>query len=58
MAAIIFRALLLYFLFIVARTIYRTYKSVRNIQAAAGGSKKKQPKSKEDVIEAEFRHLD
>jgi len=61
MAAIIFKAILLYFFYIVARGIYRTYKSVKAVQGAAENIQKEETfksKSKEEVIEAEFRHLD
>ncbi|TDJ07996.1 MAG: hypothetical protein E2O68_02780 [Deltaproteobacteria bacterium] len=61
MAAVLFKALTFYFFFIVARGVYRTFKSVKNVHEAASGTQKKSKvkrKPDEEVIEAEFRHLD
>lgn len=61
MAAIIFKAILFYFIYVVGRTIFRTYKSVKAVQGAAKSAQKKQTvkrKTSDKVFEAEFRNLD
>jgi hypothetical protein len=61
MVAVLIKALFLYFMFVVARGVYRTIKSVKTVQEAAGNATKKSSfkrKKQEDVIEAEYRHLD
>ena len=61
MVAVLIKALFLYFFFVVARGIYRTIKSVNIIKGATGSAQKNsnvKRKSQEEVIEAEFRHLD